>query len=244
MTKIIDDLISTLSIDTPVKDVRVGLFHTGVWTRNCGLAATLPRDALKQQPPLVSEAGWLTSKTAGELVKMAHSKSVVEAAVGIATINSLLKIDESSCRQVNARELIAEKGGQKRVAIIGHFPFIPHLREIAQELWVIEKNPQDGDLREDEVEDRLPLADVLAVTGTAFTNHTIEHLLSIRKRDAFVLVLGDSAPMSPVLFDYGIDAISGTKVIDPDAALRGVSEGANYRQLKGIRQLTMMRSGH
>jgi Uncharacterized conserved protein len=54
------------------------------------------------------------------------------------------------------------------------------------------------------------------------------------------VVLGDTAPLSPVLFDYGIDAISGTKVIDTDLALRCVSEGATYRQIKGIRQLTMV----
>jgi len=46
--KIIDDLISTLNFDAPVKDIRQGVFHTGVLTRYCGLAATLPRDALKQ----------------------------------------------------------------------------------------------------------------------------------------------------------------------------------------------------
>jgi hypothetical protein len=56
-----------------------------------------------------------------------------------------------------------------------------------------------------------------------------------------VVVLGDTAPLSPILFDYGIDAISGTKVIDPDLVLRCVSEGATYRQIKGIRQLTMLK---
>lgn len=58
---------------------------------------------------------------------------------------------------------------------------------------------------------------------------------------AFVVILGDSAPLSPLLFDYGIDAVSETKVIDPDLALRCVSGGADYLQIKGIRQLTMIR---
>jgi uncharacterized protein (DUF4213/DUF364 family) len=57
-----------------------------------------------------------------------------------------------------------------------------------------------------------------------------------------VVILGDSAPLSPILFDYGIDAVSGTKVMDPDLALRCVSQGANYRQIRGIRQLTMIRN--
>ncbi len=241
MVKILEDLTSALSLDAQVADVRVGLFHTAVLTRNCGLAATLPRDALKQEPPMVSEPGQLVGKSAAELAHMAFSESIVEAAVGMATINSLLDIDEDSCREVNARELIADKGKNRDVAIIGHFPFIPYLHTVARSVWVIEKNPQDGDLSEDEVETRLPQADVLAITGTAFTNHTIDHLLELRRKDAFVVILGDSAPLSPVLFDYGIDAVSGTKVVDVQTALRSVSEGANYRQIRGIRQLTMLK---
>ena len=84
-------------------------------------------------------------------------------------------------------------------------------------------------------------ADVVGVTGTSFTNHTIEQLLKLCRTKAYVAILGDSAPLSPILFDYGINAISGTKVIDPDLALRCVSEGANYRQIKGARQLTMLK---
>jgi len=58
-----------------------------------------------------------------------------------------------------------------------------------------------------------------------------------------VVVLGDTAPLSAVLFDYGIDAVSGTKVIDSQLAMHCVSEGATYRQIRGIRQLTMMKEG-
>ncbi|GAI61053.1 unnamed protein product, partial [marine sediment metagenome] len=42
-----------------VKDIRMGLFHTAVLTRNCGLAATLPRDALRQEQPSVRDPGCL-----------------------------------------------------------------------------------------------------------------------------------------------------------------------------------------
>ena len=58
---------------------------------------------------------------------------------------------------------------------------------------------------------------------------------------AYVILLGDSAPLSPMLFDYRVDAVSGTKVTDPTLALRCLSEGANFRQIKGTRRLTMMR---
>jgi len=238
---ILDDLISEVDSDATVTEIRQGVFHTGVLTRNCGLAATLPRDALRQRPPMVEEPGFLLEKSALELARMAYSESILEAAIGIATVNSLLDIDENSCAELNAAELILDKGRQRRIAIVGHFPFIPKVREVAEELWVIEKNPRQGDVGEAEADDLIPRAEVVAITGAALTNHTIEHLLELCDSKAFVVVLGDSAPLSSILFDYGVDAVSGTKVVDPTLALRCVSQGANFRQIRGTRRLSMMR---
>jgi uncharacterized protein (DUF4213/DUF364 family) len=241
MMKILNDLISALDIAASVRDVRQGVFHTGVVTRHCGLASTLPRDALRQERPLVKEPGALVQKSALELAQMAQSESILEAAIGMATINSLIPIDLGSCVELNARDLIAEKGQGKRIAMVGHFPFIPKLREIAKELWVIEKNPREDDFPEEEAENLIPQADLVGITGTAFTNHTFENLLKFCHPHAYVVVLGDTTPLSSFLFDYGVDAISGTRVVDPELALRCVGEGANYRQILGVKRLTMMR---
>ncbi len=240
--KILEHLISTLDMDTPVQDIRQGVFHTAVLTRNCGLAATLPRDALRQAPPLVREPGLLLDRTPLELARMACSDSILEAAIGMAAINSLLEIDEASCLERNAAEVILEKGEGRNVAIVGHFPFLQRVREKAKELWVIEKNPQEGDFPEGRADDLIPRADVVAITGTALTNHTLPALLERCRPGAFVIILGDSTPLSPVLFDYGVDALSGTKVIDPATAMRCISQGANFRQIKGTRRLTMLKT--
>lgn len=239
--KILEHLISTLDTDAPVQDIRQGVFHTAVLTRNCGLAATLPRDALRQTPPLVREPGLLLDRTPLDLARMAFSDSILEAAIGMAAINSLLQIDEASCLEVNAAEVILEKGEGRNVAIIGHFPFLPRVREKAKELWVIEKNPQEGDFPEARADDLVPQADVVAITGTALTNHSLPHLLERCRPEAFVILLGDSTPLSPVLFDYGVDALAGTKVIDPVTAMRCVSQGANFQQIRGTRRLTLLK---
>jgi uncharacterized protein (DUF4213/DUF364 family) len=81
----------------------------------------------------------------------------------------------------------------------------------------------------------------VGVTGSALTNHTMDHLLSICNPNAYVVVLGDTTPLSPVLFEYGVDAISGTMVVDGEQALRCVSQGANFRQIRGIRLLTILK---
>ena len=59
--------------------------------------------------------------------------------------------------------------------------------------------------------------------------------------NAYVILLGDTAPLAPVLFDYGVDAVSGTKVVNPELALRCVSQGANFRQIRGVKRLTMVK---
>jgi len=239
--KILDHVISTLDLNISVRDIRQGVFHTGVLSRHCGLAATLPKDAFRQKPPMVKEPGHLLDRTPEELVRMAYSESILEASIGMAAVNSLLDIDENSCIELNAADLILEKGEGKRVAIVGHFPFLARVRKKAKEFWVIEKNPEEGDFREADADHLIPRADVVGVTGSAFTNHTIEHLLALCGAGAYVVVLGDTTPLSPVLFDYGVNAVSGTMVVDPTLALRCVSEGANFRQIKGTRRLTMMK---
>jgi len=238
---ILDDLISVLNVNTPVKNICQGFFHTAVLTRFCGLAATLPRDALRQEPPMVKEPGFLLNKAALELAQLSHSPSILEAAIGMATINSLLEVDENACIELNAAELIMEKGKDKRVAVVGHFPFIPRIKKSAKELWVIEKNPSGGDFGETEADNLIPKADVVAITGTALTNHTMQNLLGLCNHRAFVITLGDTAPLSTILFDYGLDAISGTRVNDTDLALQCVSQGANFRQIKGTKRLTLVK---
>jgi uncharacterized protein (DUF4213/DUF364 family) len=239
--KITSDLLSTLDYEAPVREIRQGPFQTAVLTRNCGLAST-PHDPGPHHNNIpVEQAGQLLDKDAAGLARMSLSSSPIEAAIGMAAINSLIEVDEPRCTELNAGDLLFEKGEGKRVAIIGHVPFIPRLGKVAGELWVIEKNPQEGDFTETETDRLVPQADVVGITGTAFTNQTIEYLLGLCDPRAYVVVLGGTAPLSPVLFDYGIDAISGTKVVTPETVLRCVSQGATFRQIKGIRLLTMTR---
>jgi uncharacterized protein len=238
---VLDDLLSTLNPCDEVRDVRVGPFQIAVQCRNCGIAST-PFDVphAEHQSP-VREAGGLLGKDGLELAGLTKSESVLEAAIGMAALNALLEVNEKDCVHLNGRDLLLQKGRDKKVALVGHFPFIPELRAAADELWVLEKRPREGDLPESESERLIPEADVVGITGTAFTNHTIDGLLKICKPSAFVVVLGGSAPLSRVLFEYHIDAVSGSKVVDSDLVLRSVSQGATFPQLKGLLRLTMMK---
>jgi len=239
--RIIDELISKLTYEVPVRDVRQGPFQTAVLTRNCGLASTPHDPGPHHDKSPVAEAGLLIGKDAKNLALLAKSPSLHEAAIGMATINSLIEVNEDDGVELNAGDLLIQKGEGKRVALIGHFPFVPKLRKVAKELWVIEKNPREGDLAEPEAETLVPQADVIGITGTALMNGTLERLLELCNPRAFTVILGGTAPLSPILFDYGISAISGTKVVNSETVLKCVSQGATFRQIKGVRLLTMIR---
>jgi hypothetical protein len=76
-----------------------------------------------------------------------------------------------------------------------------------------------------------------------FVNHTIGPLLGYCRPDALVILLGPTAPLSPVLFYFGVDVISGARVADPALVLRQVADGVGFRQMRGVRRLTMRRPG-
>jgi uncharacterized protein (DUF4213/DUF364 family) len=239
--KILDDLISSLAADAPAREVRIGRFWTGVWSRECGLASTTGPGAHEHGARFVRDAGGLAGRSALELARLAHSDSPLEAGIGLAAINSLLEVDEARCVELNAGDLLIERGRGKTVALIGHFPFVPALREAAARLEVLELRPQPGDAPAEEAEALLPQADIVAITGSAFINHSLGGLLGLCRADSFVMILGPTTPLSPILFDYGADVISGTRVVEPELALRCASEGATFRQIRGIRLLTMER---
>lgn len=239
--RIIEDLITAVDPEAQLRDIRMGPYWTAVLTRNCGLASVAPTPHHQHDSSPVSEAGFLSEKNVRDLAYMARSDSALEASVGMATINSLLKIDERSCIELNAADIIVEHGRGRRVAVVGHFPFVERLRHEVGELCVIERYPGEGDVPESETLNYIPQADVVAITGSAFVNHTIENLLGLCAPGAFVIVLGPTTPLSPVLFDYGVDVISGTRVTDPALVLRYVSQGATFRQMRGVKLLTMKR---
>ena len=239
---VLEEIISTVDGDAPVREVRIGPFWTGVWSRNCGLASTVFEHEHSSGPP-VREAGNLTSMTARGLCSYGASGSLLERSVALAALNSLLEVDLARCREVNAVDLLVERGRGKRVCVVGHFPFVPRLREVAGKLWVLERRPREGDLPAGEAERVIPEADVVAITGTALINGTMDDLLGLCRKDALVMVLGPTTPLSPVWFDHGVQVVSGTVVTDPPTVLRLVSEGVVFNQFhgRGVRLVTLVK---
>jgi hypothetical protein len=236
--------LNSLQADAPVRQVVVGAFWTAVVLdvepHRCGLASTLRAETHHEGPP-VRRPGQLCEHSGRELAEWLRSPRILEASIGMAAFNAFLEVDESACRELNAEEVIVQRGAGRRVAVVGHFPFVERVRQAADVCWVLELRPRPGDLSAAHAEEILPQADVVALTGTSLLNHTYDDLMALCRPDAFVVLLGASAPLSPVLLEHGVDAISGTKVVDVAAVLGAVGEGATFRQIPGKRLLTMMR---
>jgi uncharacterized protein (DUF4213/DUF364 family) len=239
----IDRLLESLPGDAPVRQILVGAFWTAVVLDTdpprCGLASTLRAETGGPWPP-VREPGCLDGRSGRELAELLRAERILEASIGMAAVNALLEVDESALPEVNAEQIIIERGAGRRVAIVGHFPFIERVRQAAADCWVLERTPAPGDLPAEQAGEILPRADVVALTGTSLLNHTFEDLIGLCRPEAFVLLLGPSAPLSPVLFEAGVDALSGTRVQEPERVLRSLSQGATFRQIKrggGLRLL-------
>jgi len=235
---IIDDLLASLHEDAPIRAILTGVHWTAVCSRFCGLASTI----LGEKPhghDRVRQVGSLHTLNARELAEFARSDNLLEASLGVAAINSLLEVDEKTAVEINALEVLLEHGPGKPVVVVGHFPFIPKLRQAVGELFVIERHPLAGEYPTEAAEKLIPQAEVVAITGSALINHTLDGLLNLCQPSAMVLVLGPSTPLSAVLFDHGADIISGTRVLDEASALRTISQGATFQQVEGVKLLTL-----
>jgi uncharacterized protein (DUF4213/DUF364 family) len=237
---LLNDLISSIHEDAPVRSILVGAHWTVVCSRRCGMASTI----LGNKPhghEKVRDVGRLQERSALELAEFARSDNLLEACIGVAAINSLLEVNEADAVEVNAGEVLARRGKGKNVALVGHFPFIPELRQAAAQLWVLEQHPTADEYAAESAAELIPQADVAALTGSALINHTLDGLLDLCRSDAMVMVLGPSTPLSPLLFQHGATYISGTHVIDEKVVLQAVAQGAVFQQLEGVRLLTLSR---
>jgi uncharacterized protein (DUF4213/DUF364 family) len=251
-----DALLESVSAEAPVARVLVGVFWTAVvldaGPPRCGLASTMHggHHGHHLSGPPLPEAGDLAARSGRELAGWLRSESALKASVGMAAFNALLAaqpghVEGYDISEVNAEEVILERGRGRKVAIVGHFPFVERVRQAADACWVLELDPRPGDVPAERADELLPQADVVALTGTSLINHTFDGLIALCRPDAFVLLLGASAPLAPALFDMGVSAVSGTRVVDPQSVLHLLGQGATFRQIKrggGVRLLTMMRA--
>ncbi|RCK81065.1 MAG: Molybdenum transport ATP-binding protein ModC [Candidatus Ozemobacter sibiricus] len=246
MSRLIDSIIQTLPAERLARRpslVAVHAFFTVVRSWRLGLAMTLTDDAIYHggvhRP--VRHMGEMETRPLAELVTWTASDQPIERSVGMAALNSALPLAGLPFREGNALDLTARLGAGRQVVVVGHFPHLETVRAAARQLHILEKRPQPGDLPAEAAPQVVPEADVITMTGVTCLNDTVEGLLALKRPGAICIMLGPTVPISPVLFEAGVDVIGGAWVDDERVALPMMAQGATARVLRGLRNVLTAR---
>jgi hypothetical protein len=246
-----DRLIDGIPSGVQVVDYALGTKWTYLEAEcGAGTAWTHPGGAAR------ADRGDLRGRELRDVAALAKSWNFTEATFGIAALNAWysrrellegqdVRFDsDNPAGQVPAvgDAALGKRGGKTdafdgyrpqieamdnpKVVVVGHFPKIERMAEYC-ELTVLERNPHDGDTPDPACEYVVPEADFLFMTGVTNINKTAPRLLEL-SRNARTIMVGPSAILSPVYFDFGVEAIAGSVCIDPEAlrfaAINGTGE--------------------
>ena len=237
--KILEDLLASVSTEARADEVVIGPFLTAVASGAVGgLATTLLPRGPRAREPLLSESGSYAGRPLAELARLVLSTQPLEAGLGLAALNAALSREKGPWREQDGLDYLLAQAEDRNLALVGHFSFAHKLAPVARQCQILELEPEVGDLPTEAAERVIRDSDLVVITGSTFTNHTIAGLLQLAK-GKLVFVLGPSAPLSPVLFDHGVTAIGGTLVTYVPRALQQVKEGAVFRQLQGVRRVIL-----
>ena len=123
----------------------------------------------------------------------------------------------------NGLDVLAERGAGRRLAVVGRFPSLPRIRARAAEFLGAGAAPRGGRPPGGRGPEVLPRADVVGITGSTLANGTLEGLLALCRPDAFVVLIGPTTPLSPLLFGHGVDVLCGMLVVDPETVVEGLT---------------------
>lgn len=209
-----DILIDGVDTNAAVTDTLMGQCWTAVETDDhFGMAMTTPVDTA---PRMLS--GVHAGMPLRELTPAAKSWNLTEAGFGMAAINAFYNTP-ARLAQLGAYEPFDNyctdgldlRG--KKIGIIGHLNMPNSVKEQADKIWILERDPRPGDYPDSACDFLLPQCDVVIMTASTLVNKTLPHLLDLC-RNAYTILAGPSCPMCPQLLDFGIDRIAGLVITD------------------------------
>jgi len=230
------DLLSEQAAGKNVAEVRIGLGYTAVRldTGEAGVAWT--PHVTSSSCTQLQAAGTLGGSKAGKILALLVDESPLARAVGLATANALLA---SRPTEVVSREGIVaslQLDEKDHVVMVGFFaPLLGDLKKTGCRLDIIELNPAHGQgtLTSEEGETALADCSVAIVTGTSLINGTFSRINSALGKPRAAVLLGPSAPLMPEAFSATkITHVAGSRVTEPEALLKIVSEGGGTRLMK------------
>ena len=232
-----NQMINAIPEDVLVRDYCLGTHWSYVDTDSgMGIAWTAGGGAPR------TYKGDLRGRQLREVAQLAKSWCFEEATLGIAALNAWYsqrdKLDalgarydepvdlpDGTRRKMDAFELHADQMPGKNVVVVGHFPHLERVVEHGANLTILERNVRSADDTPDPAcEYVMPQADLAFITGVTFINKTAPRLLQLA-RNARTVMVGPSVVMSPILFEYDVDMLAGSVVVDPEKVRFAVTNG-------------------
>jgi uncharacterized protein (DUF4213/DUF364 family)/nucleoside-triphosphatase THEP1 len=220
--RLYEDLVLGVE-DAEVKRVVVGAKWILVETAAgaVGLAARPSATADAAVPSPESWAGWSLRTLAAQA---ARGWDALEIAIGVAALNAHYNHAGQTGAATNGLDLYA--GVEGRVVVIGGFPQIAERLPRAQ---VIEIAPRPGEYPEPACDWLLPGAEAAVVTASSLANRTLPRLLTAG-RGARLALVGPGTPLTPRLFDYGVETLCGFVAVDVPALVEVILAGGSSKQ--------------
>jgi len=214
--------------DRLYRDLTLGVAHSEVLRLICG-----PRWLMIEGPDgaglaylpkfpksLLPRLDAMRQMSLRQLAEYSQSWDPLEMAVGIAAINAHYnRFDLAATRGNGTRAFQGENG---RVIVVGAFP---GLKATLPNALVIESEPRDGEYPTAAIDTLMPGCAAAVVTSSALINRSLPRILT-GAWGARVALIGPATPMTPRLYDYGVELLGGLVVRDPAGLAAAVEGGA------------------
>ncbi len=229
---LVDQLISTmLRPDAIVEEVVPGPKFIAVKADGrVGLSSLL---GAGPKPGEMETAMGCVGKSVKDGARYMRESSPFLISLGAGCLNAAYCPDPDRVNPLNypADSLIETLGKDRKVGLVGEFPFVKDLKEKVGELFLFELKPVLGGLPQNRWEEVLSDLDVLALTGTTLLTRKMAWFLS-RAAQAKIIIIGPSTPFAPVLFKRGADYLSGSVVTDFEKVRAGIEAGLPFKKVK------------
>jgi len=182
--------------------------------------AYLPRHPRELLPRLQA----LGKQSLRQLAMMAASWDPLETALGVAAINAHYNRYDLPALPGNGVKSFRHIAG--RVGVIGAFPGVDGM---LPNCAVMEADPRPGEFPLAAMDSILPACDAAIVNSSTLINRNLPRVLRLSQHRPVALI-GPATPMTPRLFDYGISALGGLIVSDPQGLAQAIRAGAMPRE--------------
>lgn len=227
-----------------IVDIRIGLGYTAVKLNSgeCGVACTLRHRLKDDTCSLLPQAGTMAGIEAGEAISLLRSQNMLEAAVGLATINAIAAPALPQSESTTDAPLSALLGitSADCVGMVGYIsPIVKELQQCAHEVIVFdEAKPMLKGITPTEQEAQsLPRCDVVILSATSLLNNTFDALLEMTSKAREICVMGPSTPLLPEVFRArSVTLLAGRRILDADKVLQIVSEAGGTKRFEQVTQ--------